>query len=84
MTISAATGMWMISPAEAPSAPISAPMLMTLATARSATSSRRVRRLYRFLMLRDSPWPVTLPIRPHASCTPVTSGSIQNAVHSCA
>jgi hypothetical protein len=56
--------------------------LITLAAASSTTSSRKVRRLYRFLMLRASPWPVTLPIRPQASCTPVTSGSIHSAVHS--
>jgi hypothetical protein len=83
MTMSAAAGMWMISPADAPRAPMSAPMLMTLTTVKSTTSRRRVRRLYRFLMLRASPWPVTLPIRPQASCTPVTSGSIHSAVHSC-
>jgi len=81
--ISTATGIWMISAEAAPRAPMSAPMLITLAAASKMTSTRRVRRLYLALMLAASPFPVMLPIRPHASCTPVTSGSIHNAVHSC-
>ena len=82
-TIRAAAGMWMISAADAPIAPMSAPMLTRFAAASSTTSSRRVRRLYWSLMLRASPLPVMLPIRPQASCTAVTSGSIHSTVHSC-
>jgi len=44
-TISADAGMWMISAADAPSAPMSAPMLIRFAAVSSTTSSRSVRRL---------------------------------------
>ena len=74
-----AAGMWMTSAAAAPMAPRSAPILMTLAAASKMTSRRRMCRLYRFLMLRASPWPVMLPIRPQASCTPISSGDNQKA-----
>jgi hypothetical protein len=45
MTMRAGAGTGMISAAETPSAPMSAPILMTLATAKSPTSTRRVCRL---------------------------------------
>src|SRR5208283_1774534 len=60
----------MTSAAAAPMAPRSAPILMMLAAASKMTTERRMCGLYRFLMLRARPWPVTLPIRPQAGTAP--------------